>query len=194
MKKTIFSAAIILSALVGFNTFAQTPQDSESQKCEQTTCENGQKPCCGKDKTDCKGKKHHKGNKPGMGHNKGNKGPRHNYFEGINLTPEQQSALSDLRPAGDQRKKEKPSKDGEKNISREDRMKEREARFTEYKNKVKEILTPEQYAIFEQNVNNSQANKETFNCKRNKGDKKCKDANKADKSKKGQKKGSNEKK
>lgn len=193
MKKTILSAAIIFSAFVGFNSFAQTPQAGESQTCEQTACENNQNCCCSKDNKACKGKKHHKGNKPGIGHNKAGKGPRHNYFEGINLTPEQQSALNDIRPARDQRK-EKTAKDGEKNISREDRMKERKAKFDEYKNKVKEILTPEQYAVFEQNVNNSQANKEGFNRNFNKSDKKCKGANMSDKSKKGNKKASKDKK
>ena len=176
MKKTILSAAIIFSSFVGFNSFAQAPQKGESQTCEQTACANNQNGGCCKDNNVCKGKKHHKSDKSGMGRIKTDKGPRHNFFEGINLTPEQQSALSDLRPARD-KQNGKP----EKNISREDRMKERKAKFEEYKNKVKEILTPEQYAVFEQNVNNCQANKDGFGRGCKKDIKKCKSSKKGDK-------------
>lgn len=190
MKKILFSAAIILSGLVGFTVSAQNPEGCTPNTCEQpacnqnhtTCCAKSEKPCCAKDAPQCaKDGKRHKGHKDGKGMHKGK---RHDFFEGINLTPEQQSALSDLRPARGERT-EKQAKDNDKKISREDRAKEREARFTEYKNKVKEILTPEQYTTFEQNVSNFQAKREDFakHGKKNDCDKGCKDR-KADMSKK----------
>lgn len=126
MKKLFLSSVIIISSLSGFTTFAQTPENKLA-KCEQTEC------CGTADK--CNDAKGHKGHHHD-GKRKHHRGPRPDFFEGINLTPEQQSALSDIRPARCQNDKEQCDAS-----TRE-----------EFKTKVKAILTPEQYAKFEQNM------------------------------------------
>lgn len=124
MKKLLLSAVLIFSGLTGFTALAQT-QDSKLVKCEQTDS-NGKAGKCkkGKDR-----KCHRHGDKHKHRH-----GARPDFFEGIDLTPDQQTALSNLRSE-----------------RRQDAQKQREAKSEEFKNKVKVILTPEQYAQFEQN-------------------------------------------
>lgn len=121
MKKILLSAAIILSGLISFSTYADTPECNSGTKCEQTECQKG------------KGRHHHR--------------QRPNLFEGIDLTPEQQTALSNLRPAHG---KSECNKNAEKCDSN--------AR-EEFKAKVKEILTPEQYTKFEENASKCKQNK-----------------------------------
>ncbi|WP_301746639.1 hypothetical protein, partial [uncultured Duncaniella sp.] len=70
MKKTLLSATVILSALFGFNSFAQTTQavpENCNQKCEKSDC-----PRAGKRQMP-------------------------NMFEGITLSADQQQKLEALR-------------------------------------------------------------------------------------------------
>lgn len=121
MKKILLSAAIILSGLISFSTYADTPECNNGNKCEQTECQKG------------KGRHNHR--------------QRPNLFEGIDLTPEQQTALSNLRPAH-----------GKCEGNRGEEQTRSNAR-EEFKAKVKEILTPEQYTKFEENASKCKQNK-----------------------------------
>ena len=139
MKKKFMAAAI---AFIGtcMAISAQTPTTGNSDNNSQPT-EN----CCKKDcKKDGKcAKKHGKGHKHdrhGMKHGKGHFNP----FEGIELTQEQKDALKTMRQEQQTREK----------ANREEAMKQRDE-------KLKTILTPEQYAQYKQNVEKAKANRPT---------------------------------
>lgn len=137
MKKTFFTASIILASLIGSTAFAQTPV-TEAGCCEKVEC-TADSHCKDAQKCDKKGGQRHKGHK---GH-----GQRPNLFEGIELTADQQTALEALRPARGERKAKEA-----KPADMQTRQEAGKARFDEYKTKVKGILTPEQYTQFEQNL------------------------------------------
>lgn len=149
MKK-IFISMMLAGALVAGNTaMAQTKTDG-------STGATAQKECCqtGKDgkKWDKKGdKKDKKGQRP-----------RFNPFDGVQLTPDQQQKLQVLReglgpvvltPAQQAAIPENKdlTKEQKKQLKEERKAKKLEAK-KKYLNGVKEILTPDQYVVFLENV------------------------------------------
>lgn len=158
MKKKLISTTLILAALVSFNINAQQPVNTAATCTESTAChkadnkDNANGTCSGRT-ADCKdGKCHH--NEKG-----GRKGKRPDLFKGITLTPEQQSQIEALRPArpeGKAKDAKEPKADKAKG-DRKDQGKMRDGerrgnRHMEYISKVKEILTPEQYVVFLENI------------------------------------------
>jgi len=145
MKKRLFGVALILAAFVSFNVSAQEPANPNSEQTEATAAVNAKA-----DKKD----KARKG---------GRKGQRLDFFRGITLTAEQQSQLDALRPARHERT-EGVAKDGKADKAKGDRPRRgkavkgegrsggRKNMIAEYVYKVKEILTPEQYVTFLENM------------------------------------------
>lgn len=163
MKKKLFSTALIIAALVGFNMSAQEPANSAEKACtENAQCHKGEKGK--KDKDFKKDRGDRKGPRGEF------KGQRPDLFKGITLTAEQQAQLEALRPqrpegkdncdsvkctkgkdAGcDKAKTDK--KDGTKQFRDGGRRGNPGAKKAEYVKKVKEILTPEQYVVFLENI------------------------------------------
>lgn len=149
MKKKIFSTALILSALIGFNASAQN-NAPEAPKCDK--------------KEQCKG------DRPDAP-----RAPRFNPFEGITLTAEQQSQIDALCPQREARPEAKECKNDckadsakcckdakcckkDKKAGGRDGVKGKRGNRpdknmkAEYIKKVKEILTPEQYVVFLENL------------------------------------------
>ncbi|MDE6081050.1 MAG: hypothetical protein K2F70_02110, partial [Muribaculaceae bacterium] len=135
MKKTLVTLSLAVVTLFGFNAFAQ--QQDQQQ--------------CKKDKTEkcCRGQKTEKCSK-------GDRRGEFNPFEGIQLSTEQQSKLEAMKQefkVERQKMKEEFKKD--ENKVRPDRkeifQKRREA-ARERLNKVKHILTPEQYENYLENI------------------------------------------
>ena len=100
MKKAIFSVAIAIASMVGFAATAQTPEAATGATQQVEQCGNDAK--CDKahkkhdiKKGDLAGERHHG---KGMKSNRSQRHGEFNPFEGLNLTPEQQTALEALRP------------------------------------------------------------------------------------------------
>lgn len=139
MKKKLISTALILAALVSFNLSAQQPENTTTTCTENTTCHKAGK----QDKT---GKNGRRGNRPDL-------------FKGITLSAEQQSQLEALRPArpeakaGDSKDTGTDKAKGDrKNREKKAKSENRRDGRKEYISKVKEILTPEQYVVFLENI------------------------------------------
>ena len=159
MKKIFVSMMLAGALLAGGTAIAQTKADG-------TTGATAQKECCkeGKGKKcDKKGKKGNKDKKGPKGE-KGQKGnrPQFNPFDGIQLTADQQQRLQVLReglgpvqltPEMKAKIKENPNLTPEEKaqLKAERKAKKMEAKKN-YLNGVKEILTPDQYVIFLENV------------------------------------------
>ena len=140
--------------LFGGTAYAQTQNDGTTGASVQK--ENVEK---GK-KGDKKGNK--KGNKKGEKGMKGNKTPKFNPFDGVQLTDDQQQRLQVLQQGLGpvQLTKEQMEKipqnpnltpEQKKQLKQERKAKKLESK-KKYLNGVKEILTPEQYVIFLENV------------------------------------------
>lgn len=97
MKKTILSVAVMLTGMLTFSSLAQTPEATATQTSTEQTAETCNAPCQGKH-SDCdKPGKHRHNCKPGAPARHGQ--PKHrDFFAGIDLTPEQQSKLNDIKP------------------------------------------------------------------------------------------------
>lgn len=148
MKKKIITVAIALAALVGLPAVAQNPSDNNSsnQNTEQT-CKRGdkaRKDKDGKDAKKAKGDKDAKRGKDGQGRQQQQRQQRDftAAFEGIVLTPEQQTAIQALKPQRPDRSQNSDS------VARPDRNKMR----SDYVAGVKKVLTPDQYVVFLENV------------------------------------------
>ncbi len=150
MKKIILSLAIIAAGAFSFNAFADTTDNKPAnEKCEAAAACNA-KQAPGKE---CRGKGGHK-----KGHKHGHKRP--DMFKGITLSPEQQTQLNDLRNECRNQRVENQNLSAEKlGKSREDYKKLREESRQKFNARVKEILTPEQFVVYEQNVKNFEAKK-----------------------------------
>lgn len=127
MKIKAITAALALVALCGLNMSAQRPERADrGAKCTQTeaTCTKDAK--C--DTAACYG-------------------PYSEIFAGLNLTADQQNALKAIKP-------ERPSKQDRQaraqavDSIRQAARADREQKNREYLNKVKQVLTPEQYVTF----------------------------------------------
>ena len=157
MKKVIVSMMLAGALLVGNSAFAQTQTDGNTgatQKAQKECCQNGKDGVCKGEKKDGK-----KGDK--FGKQKGNR-PVFNPFDGVQLTDDQQQRLQVLQQGLGpvQLSKEQQERIPEnKNLTDEQKKQlkaERQAQKLEskknYLNGVKEILTPDQYVIFLENV------------------------------------------
>lgn len=171
MKKTILSVAVLMASFVGFNSFAQSPEEvvEVTEAVEAVASETPAqvaKPMK-KGKFDRRAiKKDARQMRPAKAENRGQK---RNIFEGLNLTEEQKSALKEIcpqsqctsqnaqcdsaattcaAPASDSKAKgkAKPQRRPE-GLSPE----QRQAKKAEFLSKVKGILTPEQYVQFLEN-------------------------------------------
>ena len=159
MKKIVLSIMMVVALVAGGTAMAQTKTDGN-------TGATAQKECCkeGKgEKCDKKGKKGDKAKKDKKGQ-KGEKGnrPKFNPFDGVQLTNDQQQKLQVLRqglgpvvltPEQQTKIKENPNLTPQEKaqLKAERKNKKMEAKKN-YLKGVKEILTPEQYVIFLENV------------------------------------------
>ncbi len=134
MKRKSIIALAILAA-GSLCLLAQTPCASEN--CQQTQCQQGQ----------CQQACIH-------GAPQSQVAPRHtnprnaDHFAGIELTEQQQAAIDSLHP---------------RNQARQNRQIRRQAR-RDYINSVKQILTPEQYVIFLENIASAPQGQQRPNC------------------------------
>ncbi len=162
MKKTIVALSLALISAIGFNSFAQAPQNKEK----------GEK----KDKRELRDKQRPDRQRP-------------NPFEGITLTADQQSKLEALNKECHKndsvaRSTEKQRREDMKKANREkgmEMMKARQQQKRDYLNKIKAILTPEQYVTF---LENKVLNMPVVKDKMNRGDKQKKDRKDGDMRKK----------
>lgn len=188
MKKKLFSAALILAAVVSFN--ASASQSASTQDVKEITSKVEEKATELGEKAKDFGKKAEKSikkeGKKLKGDRKGGRdGQRPDLFKGIDLSAEQKAQLEALRPQrpegaprGEKKIKgakaacdsaacpakaacdkkcdkaacdKKDGKGPKADIRREGR-KGHPAMREEYVNKVKEILTPEQFEVFQKNL------------------------------------------
>lgn len=170
MKKKLFSAALILAAMMSFNASAQEPATANAETTESVSAQDVKADKNDKMKRgDRKGPRH--GDKKDFRHGgRGDcKGMRPDLFKGITLTADQQARLDALRPERpgrpegseakpDRAKCDKADKGGCDKAARgrEFRGEGRHGRHhgmrADYVRKVKEILTPEQYVVFLENI------------------------------------------
>lgn len=148
MKKNLIVTAAAAIALFGFSALAQTPSNDNKAECckEKTECKADCKDCKNVDCTnpDCK-KADKKGPKKLEGNRKMERGPRPDLFEGITLSDEQKSKIEALHPKKSESNERNPEKAREQH--------------QEMLKAFKEILTPEQYAKFEENMSKSRFGK-----------------------------------
>lgn len=144
MRKKVLGLVMAALAISTFGAFAA--QQTEQPKTEQ------QAPCCKEKKGDQK-----KGDK--KGHKKGDKkghkmaqGPKLNPFTGIQLTPEQQQKIDQLK--ADRKAKREAGKKADKEVRKAEREK--------FNAEVAKILTPEQYKIYQANCDSLKAKKADF--------------------------------
>lgn len=176
MKKIILSVAVMLTGMLTFSSLAQTPEATATQTATEQTTENCNTPCQGR---------HHGNDKPGKHRRDGKReaqarhGQRQHrdFFAGINLTPEQQSQLNDIKPlctrdsdnceatecasqqtTAQQNCSRQDCNRGQRHEGRRQEGQGRSARRAnpekrrQYIEQVKGILTPEQYVIFLENI------------------------------------------
>lgn len=136
MKKIILPLAF--AAFMGMTMNAQT---NNSVKNAETGCCQKQEQCCKNDGKKCDKQAKKDGQKKGDMSRRGGK-ERFNPFQGIELTADQQAKLQNLR-------EERKLADQKKS---EDRKAEKAEQKKQFNEKVKSILTPEQYAQYEKNM------------------------------------------
>lgn len=143
MKK-VFGIALIMALLAGgISVNAQDQTTTKKDKTEQ--CDKTRK--CDKDK---------KGNKEcGKKHNKQDKMAK--LFAGITLSAEQQTKLDAVK--SECKAQAKADKANRQEMKKEDRA----ARQAACDAKIKEILTPEQWAVYQKNVETMKANRQKKN-------------------------------
>lgn len=117
----------VYTAAIALAALCALPAVAQNQgNCRQQQCET---PACGQSKCD-------------KGQRKCCATPYAEVFAGLNLTAEQQQAIKNLKP-------ERPAR-GQRNDSTA--RPDRKQAMRDYLNGVKQILTPEQYVIFLENV------------------------------------------
>ncbi|MCH5234191.1 MAG: hypothetical protein J1E16_02785 [Muribaculaceae bacterium] len=150
MKKVFVSMMLAGALLISGTAYAQTQADGTTGASVQ------------KENTDKGKKKDKKGDKKGSKGMRTEKEPKFNPFDGVQLTPDQQQRLQVLQqglgPVELSKKQmenipENPNLTAEqkKQLAKERKAKKLEAKKN-YLNGVKEILTPDQYVIFLENV------------------------------------------
>lgn len=150
MKKVILSMMLGAAMLVGGNAMAQTPADGTTGATKKTEQAGKGKAC-----DNCQDQKCQKGPKA-------NKGPKFNPFDGIQLTDDQQQRLQVLQQGLGPVKlsKEQQAKipqnpnltPEQKKQLKEERKAQKLQKKKDYLAGVKEILTPDQYVVFLENV------------------------------------------
>lgn len=187
MKKLFLSAAVLTASIFSFSALAQQPEAVEmSETVETVTISPDNATPAQRPDVKLKGKKAHmqcdKAKAGQCSHDKKaakgqpaarqemQRAQKPSLFEGLNLTPEQQTALEALRPAcngadkancdkaanakcekGDKAKCDKGDKGCKQQKGDRPSVEERKAKKAEFLSKVKEILTPEQYIQFLEN-------------------------------------------
>lgn len=149
MKKKVLGLAIAAMSFVAFSGMAQTPTTAESNcasaaDCPQKECvkkECSKKECCKLDK-------------------KGRRGAIANPFEGINLSADQQAKIKQLDERRREARKQKAAdRKAAKHQADSAHIAAFKAERKAYLGEVKEILGPENYMIYLENiVINGQAN------------------------------------
>lgn len=137
MKKKIMILAVAIASMAGFNSLAQVSATATSG-IDKVKCDKGKK-------GECDGKKECKGANP---------------FEGITLTADQQTKIDALKAeckanrekCKAEKRAEKAEKKAEKKAAMEQARAERKQAKRDYLNKVKGILTPDQYVVFLENI------------------------------------------
>lgn len=155
MKKIVLSMIMAGTLLISGTALAQNKADGN-------TGATAQKECCNDKKSEKKDKK--EGKKDGKKGIKGEKAAKmkFNPFDGVQLTPDQQQRLQvlqqglgpvQLTPEQQAKIKENPNLSPEQKaqLKKERKAKKMEAKKN-YLKGVKEILTPDQYVIFLENV------------------------------------------
>lgn len=151
MKKIFVSMMVATALLAGGSAYAQSQTDgttgATSQKAATQQCDNCDK--AGKGKKEFKGEKR-------------NKAPKFNPFDGVQLTDDQQQRLQVLQQglgpvelSKEQQAKIPENKnltEAQKKQLKEERKAQKLQAKKNYLNGVKEILTPEQYVVFLENV------------------------------------------
>lgn len=133
MKKKIMTIALALSALCVLPSVAKNPDNNNTPAptCQASACAQEQS---------CRGNRHDRqANRP-------------NPFEGITLTPEQQTALSAIES-------QRPGRDQMDSTARAQARQARKEARRNYLNQVKEVLTPDQYVTFLENIAMQQGNR-----------------------------------
>lgn len=126
MKKKIMILAVAVASMAGFSTYAQQLSATATSGVQTEKYVKNGKVECAKDA--CKGG---------------------NAFEGITLTPDQQTKIDALKAdCKANREKCKADKKAAKEQARADRKQAKR----DYLNKVKGILTPDQYVVFLENI------------------------------------------
>ena len=155
MKKMIFGMAFVAATIFATATANAAPmRAADDTKTEQ--CCKDKKQCDRKD--DGKDKRGHHDHDGRKGH-----GKKPDMFAGITLTPEQQTKIDALRSDMMARKeaaKAAAKAAGKAGRTDEDKAKakaERQAAMAQYDAQIKQILTPEQYKVFEQNCEAAKA-------------------------------------
>lgn len=134
MRKQILSIIAILALSAGVAVTAQT--NEPAQQCEQQNCPDNSKKCKKDGKKDCK-KKDCKKN-----FCKGDRQKAFNPFEGIELTADQKAKIEALKKKGCCKDSANDS------VAQKNRRQARK----DFILGVKEILTPEQYVTFLENI------------------------------------------
>lgn len=129
MKKVLVSLMIALVGTAGMTSFAQTQTNNAAQE-NKVCCDKNGKVACDRQKQRCAA-----------------------LFEGITLTADQQSRIDKInsdRQAKSKAQREMKSK--EKKEMKKQKAEARKACKKEYLSKMKEVLTPEQYTVFLENI------------------------------------------
>lgn len=177
MKSKLMSIAMaVMIAAAGFSVSAQNDNEGRGPRQHKQGCVEGKKDrpdCCDKQNgaPDCK--------KAGKKVKGGNLCNTNRLLQGITLTPEQQAkvdALQQKNKAEFEKQKAEQKKEAEK--KRAEAEKKMQKKAEELDKDMKKILTPEQYAVFQQNVAKAKADRQ-----------KMKDGKKNKEGKKGQRDG-----
>lgn len=131
MKKTILSIAFVTTSIFAFNALAQEPCCKQGQEC----CQTQGKACC-----EAKGKPE--------------RASKANFMEGITLTEQQQAQVKALNEKYAQARKDKKKDQAE---AKEQRLKEGKEAKQQYLKDMQQILTPEQYVTYLENMATKQA-------------------------------------
>ena len=174
MKKRILGIAFMAMSLMAFNGMAQSTANSSTDATKTEQCKKDGKKCCGGEKQK-DGKKFGDRQKDGKKH--GMKRGGANPFEGLNLTEAQKSQLQQLdakrkaerekkmeahkaekeqmkanKQAGNADQKDLAARKAEKQMNDSVRNAQRIADMKEYLVQVKEIIGPDNYVKFLENV------------------------------------------